>query len=335
MAVLPSSFKRGLQSSLSSFFFFPLTPGKSDSTKELSSLAQENRALKEELAKYKAEYTHEKWLARQIQFLKDLRNRDLDSPEWRSFFERRAQNLTKRLEMHLHGMGANVILREPNFWSSHLWIDRGATQGVTKNSPVVIGNCLIGLVDEVEKDRSKVRLITDIQLTPAVRVVRGEQGARYLMDLSDQFLEILRAKRGLLGTPETEQMAMKTIEALKTSTMRVWGDHYLAKGEISGSSFPLWRSRSPLLKGKGFNYDFPDSEGHARDLRGSLADVPLLLPGDLLLTSGLDGVFPEGLEVGIVSKVHLLREGDYSYDLEAIPCFTHLDELREVWVLLR
>jgi rod shape-determining protein MreC len=329
LLLLPRSIKTRLQSFAGSIISFSL-PVNED---QLSVLYQENRTLKEELAKYKAEFSHEKWMARQIQYLKELKGREIDDPQWQAFFARRAKRLTQRLEMHQKGLGAKVILREPNFWSSHLWVDAGIADGIEKNSPVVIGNHLIGVIDEVEEKRSKVRLITDIQLTPAVRAVRGEQGGRYLMELSDQLLEILRAKRGLFSSPQSEDLIAKAIENLKINAARGWGDHYLAKGEVCGSSFPLWRSRRPILKGKGFNYDFPDEEGAARDLRFSGSGVPLLLPGDHLVTSGLDGIFPEGLEVGIVTKVNLLREGDYSYDLEAIPAFSHFDEINEVWIL--
>lgn len=327
--LLPRSVKTSLRSAVGSIVSFSL-PVDED---KLSSLHHENRLLKEELAKYKAEFAHEKWMARQVQYFKELKNREIDDPQWQAFFERRADHLRKRLEMHQKAIGAKVILREPNFWSSHLWIDAGSSLGIEKNSPVVIGNYLIGLIDEVEEKRSKVRLLTDIQLTPSVRVVRGEQGGRYLMELSDQLLSVLQAKRGHFSSPQTEDLIVKAIESLKTSAARGWGDHYLAKGEICGSSFPLWRKRKTMLKGKGFNYDFADEEGAARDLRFSGSGIPLLQPGDLLVTSGLDGVFPEGLEVGIVTKVNLLREGDYSYDLEAAAAFSHFDELREVWVL--
>jgi len=329
LVILPRSIKTELQSVVGSFMSFSLTVEED----RLSSLSHENRVLKEELAKYKAEYAHEKWVAKQVQYLKEIKSREFDEAKWQAFFSRRAKYLSQRLEMHLKGIGAKVIMREPNFWSSHLWVDVGNADGVEKNAAVVVGNYLVGVIDEVEAKRSKVRLLTDIQLTPSVRAVRGEQGGRYLMELSDQLLEILQAKRGLFNSPQAEELIVKTIENLKINAARGWGDHYLAKGEISGSSYPLWRSRKPILRGKGFNYDFSDEEGSSRDLRFSGTGVPLLLPGDHLVTSGLDGVFPEGLEVGIVTKVNLLREGDYSYDLEAIPALSHFDELREVWIL--
>ena len=94
------------------------------------------------------------------------------------------------------------------------------------------------------------------------------------------------------------------------------------------------------MKGLGFNYDFSDNEGPARDLRtgeivgsSSKKQVALLKEGDLLITSGLDGIFPAGLEVAVVSKVHCLKEGASSYELEAKAIAENFNELSSVFVL--
>lgn len=102
----------------------------------------------------------------------------------------------------------------------------------------------------------------------------------------------------------------------------------LAKGEVHGSGLPLWRREGTLLQGIGFNYDFPDEEGPARDLRTLIVQA-----GDLLVTSGLDGLFPPGLRVAYVSSVQPLREGDYFYELDASPTAGDLDSLSLVSVL--
>ena len=117
--------------------------------------------------------------------------------------------------------------------------------------------------------------------------------------------------------------------------------HVLAKGELSGSSKPLWRTQRHQLKGTGFNYDFADGEGAARDLRtGNLSSldpvessVPIVKAGDLLVTTGMDGVFPAGLMVAEVTKVHPLKEGDYFYELEALPIAGNFDDLSLVFVI--
>ena len=50
--------------------------------------------------------------------------------------------------------------------------------------------------------------------------------------------------------------------------------------------------------------------------------------GDTVITSGLGGIFPEGLVVGVVSDVHL-REKEFFYDISISPAvnFNGLDEL--------
>ena len=108
---------------------------------------------------------------------------------------------------------------------------------------------------------------------------------------------------------------------------------------LQGKSQPLWRSSSLELKGFGFNYDFSDEEGPARDLLTGKADesdretVPIIEAGDLLVTTGLDGIFPEGIPVAYVKQVDKLKEGDFYYSIRAIPCATHLNQLKNVFVL--
>ena len=96
-----------------------------------------------------------------------------------------------------------------------------------------------------------------------------------------------------------------------------------------GSSAPYQRSLSSKLKGIGFNCDVKDVEVPARDLR----DGAVLQVGDLLVTSGLDGVFPPGLQVARVSTVSPLKEGAYAYELEAEPTAGNIHDLTGVSVL--
>jgi rod shape-determining protein MreC len=61
--------------------------------------------------------------------------------------------------------------------------------------------------------------------------------------------------------------------------------------------------------------------------------MPILAVNDLLITTGMDGIFPPGFQAGIVSKLGVLKEGDYFYDLEAQPIVGALNELSLVFVL--
>ena len=83
-----------------------------------------------------------------------------------------------------------------------------------------------------------------------------------------------------------------------------------------------------MLKGVGFNFDYPDEDGSSRD-----GKVPILKEGDLLVTSGLDGVFPPGIRVGTVTSITPPKEGSYAYDIEVRPAADHLNDLETVFIL--
>jgi cell shape-determining protein MreC len=159
---------------------------------------------------------------------------------------------------------ARVIFRSHAAWQSYLWIDKGDLDVPFQlmDAPVLKGNILVGVVDEVKPHAAKVRLLTDPTLVPSVRVKRGSR--------------------------------------------------LLAKGELNGASKPALRQSGSYLKGTGFNYDFPDEEGGPIDLREEIVKL-----GDLLITTGFDGLFPKGLYVAEVTKVQPLKEGDIYYNLEA------------------
>ena len=229
-------------------------------------------------------------LQNQLLATENHRLRELLQTDWGGF------------DSHARVVPAQVIFRSPSTWNSSLWINVGTDYNaifdqpvVAKNSPVLFGRSLIGVIDYAGQHQSRVRLITDSGLTPSVRAMR------------------LQGKQA----------------------------HLLAKGELHGSSKPLWRRYPHLLKGVGFNYDFEDAEGPARDLRTGtpldparkLPAMPLIQVNDLLVTTGMDGVFPAGLEVALVTKVHPLKEGDYYYEIEAKPLAEPLDRLSTVFVI--
>jgi cell shape-determining protein MreC len=81
-----------------------------------------------------------------------------------------------------------------------------------------------------------------------------------------------------------------------------------------------------MLKGIGFNYDYPDSMGPP-------SQVPLLKEGDLLVTSGLDGVFPPGIPVGLVTWIKPAKGSSYALEMEARPIVKNLNDLQAVVIL--
>ncbi|MDN3507921.1 MAG: rod shape-determining protein MreC [Simkaniaceae bacterium] len=267
-----------------------------------------------------------------------LHNQITSVREW--LFSEEQHTEADRLDKNLRFLPAEVIYREPASWSETVWINVGEVDNVRfskplveVNSPVVCGESIVGVIERVERRRSLVRLITDPTLSVAVRVRRGKEQDRALAIAADRMISQLQYRQG----HESELESLKaSLEKIKNES-----DYYLAKGVLHGSSHPLGRHRSSLLKGEGFNYEFADQYGPARDLRSGIPYgeeesaklLPIVKRGDLLVTSGLDGIFPEGLHVAIVKEQEMLDEGDFSIKLYAVSTLGSLDEITHLQVL--
>lgn len=261
---------------------------------------------------------------------------------------RRREETVFLLGAFSHAIPAQVIYRDPAHWSSSLWIGVGEETNqilrkkvIQKNSPVVVGKGVVGAIDYVGAKQSRVRLITDVGLNPSVRVVRGYPHHEFLAEQIDTILRTLHAKNDLPISQEEAISLIPLLQIFKNRLLEKKEGLYLAKGVLQGSGSPLWRASGHALRGIGFNYDYADEEGPARDLlsgkpvdvNSSLPAASLLKVSDLLVTTGMDGVFPPGLRVGEVTKIYPSREGAYTYEIEAIPVLGHLDELFTLFVL--
>jgi hypothetical protein len=297
-------------------------------------LLQENGQLRAGLERVKEWLVQEERITAEVARYQAIEGRAGDSP----FFARRAHALKEGLELQMRSLPAQVVFREPTSWSSACWINVGKRDNVRldaplvcKNSPVLSQGSVVGIVEEVGERRSRVRLITDASLVLSVRALRGGEQYRHLLTHVNFLLDALEGAQ-----PLTSQLTV-----LKAQLIQEGATLHLAKGELRGSSVALWRSRGAVLKGVGFNYDFADNEGAARDLRsgipyGSIAhESPLRLiqEGDLLVTTGFDGYFPPGLKVATVSRLGPLKEGASAYTLEALPTAGDLDDLSCLFVL--
>ncbi len=325
--------------------FLSSSDGQARAYADYEELQRENQALHSQMEQMREWLLHEDRIEEQISRVKFLQSR-MQENEWKNFFKRRYEQLASALELQLKSIPARVVFREPATWSSYLWLNVGEKQNravkqqiIAKNSPVVVGKALVGVVEEVFESQCKVRLITDANMKPAVRVARGRQQDHFLYEQVVSFIDVLETRRDLFQTAEERKEVLGCLQKIKKNLSQRDGDAYLAKGELHGSSEPLWRARGQRLKGLGFNYDFADREGPARDLRtgmmrsGDENSVPILQEGDLLVTSGLDGVFPMGLEVGVVTKVECLREGSCAYEIDALAVIDSLEKLNMVSVL--
>ncbi len=265
---------------------------------EINRLDLENQLLINEVKKLREILDQEEIIFLQKSFLTDSEKEA--SSNYFNLIHR--QDFINLLNIKLFSIPAVVIYRSGASWSSSVWVNVGKKHNevlgkdiISINSPAVIGHSVVGVIDYVGSKQSRVRLITDSGLNPSVRAIREVEG-------------------------ETK---------------------YLAKGWLSGSTNLKWRTRSNTIKGVGFNYDFSDDEGLARDLRtgevlGSYSDgekIPLIQSGDLLITSGMDGVFPPGLKVATVTDVNLLQEGNFFYEIEAVPTAGSLDDLNLIYIL--
>ncbi len=203
---------------------------------------------------------------------------------------------------------AQVLYRNTSRWNNSLWINMGSSDSphIKKNSPVLSGDSVIGVIDYVGKNSSCVQLITDARLSCSARVVRGVHD-RTLAHALQVLQKAVEDEKLTFRTDDEKKAFLWIIEDVQQLKMLPKEPEFLAKGVLQGTHDSL------LLKGTGFNYDFSDEYGPGRDLRtGAILQV-----GDLLVTTGMDGIFPEGLKVASVQSIMPLTEGAFAYELLA------------------
>ncbi len=321
-----------------------LSSKKPLSKNENTQLVLENENLKSQLNAVYEWLLFDQRIEEQTERIQSLTSHHESQGElyWREFFQRRSEELKDLINKQIQALPAKVIYREPTSWSSSLWINVGeedneslGRQIVAKDSPVLVGTSLVGVIEFVDRKKSRVRLITDSGLIPSVRALRGKMQNQELSQLLDAVIARLQSREDL-----PIDQAIAELLHIRENIQYTKEDLRLAKGELHGSSEPMWRTKSQVLKGIGFNYDYADSEGPSRNLQTgafnkntSLETTPILQKGDLLVTTGMDGVFPSGLNVAIVTKVHSLKEGAYCYDIEAKPTALNLEDLTSVFVI--
>lgn len=250
-----------------------------------------------------------------------LLDRQMQDPN----LQQHLQYLVEIVQKQVQALPGQVIFRETSLWNSCLWLNVGEKDNralgneiVAKNSPVLFGNVLVGVIEQVEEQRCRIRLITDAALTPSVCALRGDQQNRMLLKQMDELIEQLKLRREL-------SIAAPLITGLQQAQKQLQLEHptyYLARGILQGASHSKWRTRTPILKGSGF---------HSLPLEETKLEVVEV--GDLLVTSGIDGMFPPNLPVATISTVFPMREGGCTYEIEALSLAGDFNELAELFVL--
>jgi rod shape-determining protein MreC len=234
---------------------------------------------------------------------------------------------------------AEVMHQSATPWTHVLWIDKGSKTPdlpfpMRRNCPVLVGSTLVGIIDFVGNYSSRIRLLSDPAVHPAVRVARGGYMPRQAIFMAHE-LELMLQKNPSLMPSEPLAQKLSTLLNILSENVQQEVDMRLAKGELQGCDSP----DSPhIFRGTGFNCDFADEECPKRDLRTGQQDakdqqMPLIKPGDILETSGLDGCFPKGLEVALATKVAPLEEGAICYNILAKSIAAEFSSLEYVTII--
>jgi cell shape-determining protein MreC len=203
-------------------FAHPLQPDPSfthasgillSSEEEINRLELENQLLINQLASFK-ELLGEK---------QDIdRKRELETFQNDESYKKYVQRLSQTLQFKLQALPARVIFRSLDTWNNMLWINVGEEDNqkahtviVAKHSPILAGQSIVGVIDYVGKKQSRVRLITDPALTPAVRAVRGGEQDDLMLDYVNFLIQLLEQKKTLSLSPNDQEKLVYILKTLK------------------------------------------------------------------------------------------------------------------------
>jgi len=166
-----------------------------------------------------------------------------EQQEYREAFQenkRLRELLSLKEKEHRYITTARVIGRSSDQWSNTLILDKGLSDGITKDMTAITNRGLIGKISGASVSYAHLLLLSDINFSAAARLQEGR-----------------------------------------------------TEGVISGTGF-----RKCQLK-------YIPSEEEVKK-------------GDIVITSGLDSLFPQGIPIGYVSKVNKKGTGIFQY-IEVIP----------------
>ncbi len=307
-------------------------------------LVLENQHYREELERFGQLLLQEQYIEYHLSRLREVAGQKMGEDGVRHY-----QELSQLLQYQLQAIPATVIAREPATWSSVLWLNAGTADNerlerevVAVNSPILVGSSLVGIVDEVHRRRCRVRLLTDSRVHPSVRSSRGHHQALFFGEQIHSLLQLLSIGPEELHPMTEKDTLLTALEQWHHDMMSTNKESWLlAKGFLQGTGAPLWRSGGKTLRGIGFNFEYHDTTGPARALLSGMPiddesntpDMPIIKVGDVLVTTGLDGIFPPGLHTAIVTAIDTLKEGGYSYHIDATPTAHNINNLSLVTII--
>ena len=131
------------------------------SPQAIERLQQEHETLKSQMEGMRAWLLFDKWIEEQSQRLATLVKHNEQDPFWKEFYRRRSEELCRVWKWRC-SLPAKVIYREPASWSSSVWINIGEKANqklgkavVAKNSPVLAGKSIVGVVEHVGASQSR------------------------------------------------------------------------------------------------------------------------------------------------------------------------------------
>lgn len=206
-------------------------------------------------------------------------------------------------------------------WGNTVWVDVGYKTsplpiGLQRNCPVLSGDVAVGLVDFVGAYASRVRLLSDPLVHPAVQIRRQGVDIHGVQRAVSFLQETLKKHPDIMPSRKAARALFKLLSCCPCHLSDDKSTRF-ARGELQGAE----KMTDPSMwKGVGFALEI------SADGKGG---VPIRV-GDVLETSGLDGLFPQGLIVAKVTSVAPTEEGATTFHILArseAENFLHLDYL--------
>ncbi|NBO24015.1 MAG: hypothetical protein EBU93_02080 [Chlamydiae bacterium] len=309
---------------------------------EIEKISYEKAIVENQLLKSQIAYIQE-WLATQQKmedFFSELKK--LEKGQLLLTINQEAQKsrfnaLFEYLERFSQYAVAKIIFKEPFATSSFAWINLGRAYNdqvkspvIQKNSPVVLGDVLVGIVEEVFSHHSKIRLITDPNLVVSVVASRGKTQLKAIHQRSYELLDTLELSQDFLWEKK-DQLKMLLLN-LHQLLEKEGVDRFYARGEVYGAEYSPFLSYDHSLVGEGFHLE-AQSKTHLQVQESEKFKEIAIKSGDLLETTGLDGLFPKGLKVAIVTAIAPSKIGKLAYGIKAKTVVASLNELQYVQIL--